>query len=100
MSLAAWTERIRRAREESTKWFNIAWRRSGRALWIIAVTTIVMILPLVMEIERESDVIELEKIQIKEYKAQGYTDQQLQQMGLTNTPEPSVGLNAPLPLPK
>jgi len=62
-----------------------------------------MVLPLLMEIEREGSVIELEKLQIKDLKAQGFTDPQIQQMGLMPHVEPSVGLNTPTPpqpLPK
>lgn len=92
-------------RSSSFKALQFAWRRGGRVAWVVLATSIVMLLPLLMEIEREASVIDLEKLQIKDLKAQGFSDQQIQQMGLTPAIEPSVGLNAPtpplpLPLPK
>tara|TARA_B100000482_G_scaffold31703_1_gene20203 strand:- start:116 stop:307 length:192 start_codon:yes stop_codon:yes gene_type:complete len=54
-----------------------------------------MLLPLLMEIEREGQVIETDKLRIKDLKAQGYSDQQITNLGLTTQVEPSVGLNAP-----
>ena len=76
-----------------------------------------MLLPLLMEIERaapaqfvhsraarrstratlagEGQVIETDKLRIKDLKAQGYSDQQITNLGLTTQVEPSGGLNAP-----
>ena len=54
-----------------------------------------MFLPLVMEIEREGSVIETDKLRIKDFRAQGYTDNQISQMGLSASVEPAVGLAAP-----
>mmetsp|Transcript_12631 Transcript_12631/g.37563 ORF Transcript_12631/g.37563 Transcript_12631/m.37563 type:complete len:103 (+) Transcript_12631:106-414(+) len=78
--------------ETSKRWASIAWRRGGRVAWVVAATSIVMVLPLLMEIEREGAVLETDKLRIKDFKAQGYTDQQLANMGLTPQAEPSVGL--------
>jgi len=86
----------------------------------VAATSIVMLLPLLMEIERaspprplapsagaraeptrfpraagEGQVIETDKLRIKDLKAQGFSDQQISGMGLTAAVEPSVGLGAP-----
>ena len=63
--------------------------------WVVAATSIVMFLPLVMEIEREGSVIETDKLRIKDFRAQGYTDNQISQMGLSASVEPAVGLAAP-----
>ena len=41
-------------------------------------------MPLIMEISRESQVLELDKLQVKDLKLQGYSDQQLSQMGFTD----------------
>ena len=62
---------------------------------LVAATSIVMFLPLVMEIEREGSVIETDKLRIKDFRAQGYTDNQISQMGLSASVEPAVGLAAP-----
>lgn len=96
--MASWTRSLKKVREQSTRLFSEAWRRCGRVAWVVAATSIVMILPLLLEIEREASTIDLEKLQIKDFKEKGYTDAQIQQMGLTQAAEPAVGLNAPLPL--
>mmetsp|Transcript_13202 Transcript_13202/g.52913 ORF Transcript_13202/g.52913 Transcript_13202/m.52913 type:complete len:135 (-) Transcript_13202:2075-2479(-) len=66
-------EALAKLRERTTTLLHLAWRRGGRVAWIVAATSIVMVLPLLMEIEREGSVIELEKLQIKDLKAQGFT---------------------------
>mmetsp|Transcript_11197 Transcript_11197/g.36992 ORF Transcript_11197/g.36992 Transcript_11197/m.36992 type:complete len:105 (+) Transcript_11197:49-363(+) len=102
MVSSAWEQALR-VKAQSAKVLSYTWRKGGRVAWVVLATSIVMLLPLLMEIEREGSVIELEKLQIKDLKAQGFSDQQIQQMGLTPAVEPSVGLNAPsppMPLPK
>ncbi len=81
--------------DTAKKWAGVAWRRGGRVAWVVAATSIVMFLPLVMEIEREGSVIETDKLRIKDFRAQGYTDNQISQMGLSASVEPAVGLAAP-----
>jgi len=81
--------------DTAKKWGAVAWRRGGRVAWVVAATSIVMFLPLVMEIEREGSVIETDKLRIKDFRAQGYTDNQISQMGLSASVEPAVGLAAP-----
>lgn len=46
---------------------------------------IVVVMPLIMEISREAQVVELERLQVKELKSQGYSDNQLQQMGFSDS---------------
>ena len=81
--------------DTAKKWAGVAWRRGGRVAWVVAATSIVMFLPLVMEIEREGSVIETDKLRIKDFRAQGYTDNQISQMGLSASVEPAVGFGAP-----
>ena len=81
--------------DTAKKWAGVAWKRGGRVAWVVAATSIVMFLPLVMEIEREGSVIETDKLRIKDFRAQGYTDNQISQMGLSASVEPAVGLAAP-----
>ena len=85
--------------DTAKKWAGVAWRRGGRVAWVVAATSIVMFLPLVMEIEREGSVIETDKLRIKDFRAQGYTDNQISQMGLSASVEPAVGLAAPAAKP-
>ena len=51
--------------------------------------------PLDLHDEREGSVIETDKLRIKDFRAQGYTDNQISQMGLSASVEPAVGLAAP-----
>ena len=85
--------------DTAKKWAGVAWRRGGRVAWVVAATSIVMFLPLVMEIEREGSVIETDKLRIKDFRAQGYTDNQISQMGLSASVDPAVGLAAPAAKP-
>ena len=67
----------------STK--SAAWsvaKFGGSASWVIATTMVITLLPLVIEIEREQGMEQLQKLQMEQLKQQGYTDQQLAQMGL------------------
>ena len=49
-----------------------------------------VLLPLMMEIEREPMVLELEALQVKNLQEQGYSLQSIAQMGLTLPQEPAV----------
>ncbi|CAM9363455.1 unnamed protein product [Heterosigma akashiwo] len=71
---------------------NVSWvaQKGGTATWIIATTAIVVALPLVFEIEREQQVIELEKIQVKHLREQGVPAHELAQMGFTSALDPAV----------
>jgi len=59
--------------------------------FIIATTSIVALMPLIFEIAREGQMVESEKIQVRELRNDGYSDRQLQEMGFC---EPAV-LRAP-----
>ena len=89
------TKKFEVVQETTKKWASLAWKKGGRVAWVVAATSIVMLLPLLMEIEREGQVIETDKLRIKDYKAQGFSDQQISNMGLSAAVEPSVGLNVP-----
>ncbi|KAJ1451922.1 hypothetical protein M885DRAFT_528329 [Pelagophyceae sp. CCMP2097] len=92
--MSMWKARAMQLQDSSKDAFKFVWRHGGRVVWVVAVTSLVMVLPLLMEIEREGSVIDLEKLQIKELRSQGFTDQQIQSMGLAPAVEPSVGLAA------
>ena len=68
-------------------------KKGGRWTWIIACSSIVMLLPLILEVDRETQVTEIEKMQIKDLRSKGMTDSQIvQQYGLTSLVDPTVGL--------
>jgi hypothetical protein len=48
--------------------------------------SILTVIPLSLELQREQSVVEMEKIQVKELLAQGYPPQELQRMGMTLEP--------------
>jgi hypothetical protein len=55
--------------------------KGAKVLWIVGTTMVVMVLPLVLEVEREQTFIEQAQQQEALLRSQGYTPQQLAQMG-------------------
>merc|ERR1712029_564767 len=49
--------------------------------FVAATTSLVVLMPLIFEIMRESQMIENDKLQVKELRQQGYSDSQLHEMG-------------------
>jgi hypothetical protein len=72
------------------KAFQLTARYGGKTLWIAGTTTVMVLLPLMMEIEREPMVLELEGLQVKDLQEKGYSLQSIAQMGLTIPQEPAV----------
>lgn len=70
-------------------WWMFA--KGGRLSWIVLTATILTMVPLFCEVQREKTVLEQEKIIVADLKKQGYTDPELQRMGYSAI-EPSVGL--------
>ena len=58
-------------------------RYMGKSYFVLSTTLLIVFLPLITEIAREPEVINSEKLQIKELRSQGYSDPQLQQMGFS-----------------
>eukprot|EP00562_Extubocellulus_spinifer_P013871 CAMPEP_0178565482 /NCGR_PEP_ID=MMETSP0697-20121206/14192_1 /TAXON_ID=265572 /ORGANISM="Extubocellulus spinifer, Strain CCMP396" /LENGTH=110 /DNA_ID=CAMNT_0020199105 /DNA_START=21 /DNA_END=353 /DNA_ORIENTATION=+ len=56
-------------------------KMSGKVGFIIATTSIITLMPLIFEITREGQMIENEKQQVKDFRSQGYSDRQLQEIG-------------------
>lgn len=54
--------------------------------WYFTMASILTVIPLSLELQREQSVVEMEKIQVKELLAQGYPPQELQRMGMTLEP--------------
>mmetsp|Transcript_7707 Transcript_7707/g.14530 ORF Transcript_7707/g.14530 Transcript_7707/m.14530 type:complete len:113 (-) Transcript_7707:120-458(-) len=52
-----------------------------RVGFMVATVSIVVLMPLVFEIAREGQMIESERLQVKELRAEGFSDRQLQEMG-------------------
>jgi hypothetical protein len=57
----------------------------GKSYFVLTTTLIIVFLPLITEISREPEVINAEKAQVKDLRAQGYSDVQLQQMGFSES---------------
>lgn len=62
---------------------------AGNVGFVVATTSIVVLMPLIFEIMREGQMIEADKLQVKELRQQGYSDGQLQEIGF---PKVSLGL--------
>ncbi|KAL9191313.1 hypothetical protein ACHAXT_001019 [Thalassiosira profunda] len=59
----------------------MAAKMAGNVGFVVATTSIVVLMPLIFEIMREGQMIESDKLQVKELRTQGYSDPQLQEMG-------------------
>ena len=68
-------------------------RQGGRILWVSACTTILVLVPILFEVQREAQSLNLERLIIEDFRKQGYTDQDLARMGYSTAVSPSVGLN-------
>eukprot|EP00937_MAST-01D_sp_MAST-1D-sp2_P000468 g468.t1 len=83
----------------STK--SAAWGVSkfgGSTAWVVATTLAITLVPLVIEIEREQGMEQLQQLQMEQLKSQGYTQQELAQMGFSpDKVGPSAGLDTPAP---
>ncbi|KAL3789670.1 hypothetical protein HJC23_003871 [Cyclotella cryptica] len=62
---------------------------AGKMGFVVATTSIVVLMPLIFEIMREGQMIEADKLQVKDLRQQGYSDGQLQEMGF---PKVALGL--------
>jgi len=73
-----------------------SWLAQHAARWgfIVATTSIVVFMPLIFEIAREQQMIEVERTQAKDLRSQGYSDRQLMELGFSDivVRPPSVAL--------
>ena len=76
------TKKLKAAGAKGWDWTG----KGGRVLWVVGTTLVVMVLPLVLEVEREQGFIEAQQQQEAMLRQQGYTSQQLQQMGFGQQP--------------
>ncbi|EJK53474.1 hypothetical protein THAOC_27088 [Thalassiosira oceanica] len=65
-------------------------KMGGKVGFYVATTSIVVLMPLIFEIMREGQMIETDKLQVKELRQQGYSDSQLQELGF---PKAALGLS-------
>lgn len=56
-------------------------KMGAHAGFVVSTISIVVLMPLIFEIMREGQLIEADKLQVKDLRHQGYSDPQLQQMG-------------------
>ena len=77
---------------KSWSWWGT--KKAGGWAWILGTTFLVVALPLIIEVEREQQLVEMEAQQIQQLRAQGYSPQQIQQMqaqGALGVPPPPPG---------
>lgn len=56
-------------------------KRGAQVAWVCSTTIVLIALPLLLEVQREQQFVEDRAQQVQILKAQGYTNQQLAQMG-------------------
>mmetsp|Transcript_19505 Transcript_19505/g.39118 ORF Transcript_19505/g.39118 Transcript_19505/m.39118 type:complete len:108 (-) Transcript_19505:193-516(-) len=64
-------------------------KKAGNVGFMVATTSIVVLMPLIFEIMREGQMIEADKLQVKELRQQGYSDGQLAELGF---PKVAMGM--------
>eukprot|EP00584_Thalassiosira_punctigera_P010460 CAMPEP_0172531480 /NCGR_PEP_ID=MMETSP1067-20121228/4873_1 /TAXON_ID=265564 ORGANISM="Thalassiosira punctigera, Strain Tpunct2005C2" /NCGR_SAMPLE_ID=MMETSP1067 /ASSEMBLY_ACC=CAM_ASM_000444 /LENGTH=109 /DNA_ID=CAMNT_0013315865 /DNA_START=129 /DNA_END=458 /DNA_ORIENTATION=+ len=64
-------------------------KKAGNVAFVVATTSIVVLMPLIFEIMREGQMIEMDKLQVKDFRQQGYSDVQLQELGF---PKVALGI--------
>mmetsp|Transcript_13253 Transcript_13253/g.20041 ORF Transcript_13253/g.20041 Transcript_13253/m.20041 type:complete len:110 (+) Transcript_13253:83-412(+) len=64
-------------------------KKAGNIGFVLATTSIVVLMPLIFEIMREGQMIETDKLHVKQLRQDGYSDGQLQEMGF---PKVALGL--------
>jgi len=61
----------------------MAAKMAGNVGFVLATTSIVVLMPLIFEIMREGQMIESDKLQVKDLRQQGYSDGQLTEIGFS-----------------
>lgn len=69
----------------ASPWGFLAYSKLTYTGFLLSTTLFVTLIPLIMEIDREGQTLKLEKLQVSDFKAKGYTDNQLIQMGFSET---------------
>ncbi|GMH85015.1 hypothetical protein TL16_g10096 [Triparma laevis f. inornata] len=69
----------------ASPWGFLAYSKLTYTGFLLSTTLFVTLIPLIMEIDREGQTLKLEKLQVSDFKAKGYTDNQLLQMGFSET---------------
>eukprot|EP00586_Coscinodiscus_wailesii_P013873 CAMPEP_0172499404 /NCGR_PEP_ID=MMETSP1066-20121228/126774_1 /TAXON_ID=671091 /ORGANISM="Coscinodiscus wailesii, Strain CCMP2513" /LENGTH=111 /DNA_ID=CAMNT_0013273133 /DNA_START=94 /DNA_END=429 /DNA_ORIENTATION=+ len=66
----------------------------GKFAFIVATTSIIVFMPLIFEIVRETQGLEMERSQVKDLRSNGFTDAQLRDMGFCDASvrPPSVAM--------
>jgi len=72
--------------------FEWALRKGGRVAWMLATAGVLLLVPILFEVQRERQVIDTEKLMVEDLRKQGYPDQDIARMGYSSAVEPAVGL--------
>uniref|UniRef100_A0A7S3LEZ8 Mitochondrial import receptor subunit TOM22 homolog n=1 Tax=Amphora coffeiformis TaxID=265554 RepID=A0A7S3LEZ8_9STRA len=71
--------------EKGTTVVQWTYRYGGQAAFILATTSMVVLMPLLFEITREAQLIETERLEANDLRSKGYADRQLKEMGFSDT---------------
>ena len=79
----------------------LAWgaAKGGRILWVVACSTLLVAVPILFEVQREGQALNMERLVVEDFKKQGYTDQDLARMGCVAAAAAVRMLLLPLLLP-
>eukprot|EP00522_Entomoneis_paludosa_P018314 CAMPEP_0172453198 /NCGR_PEP_ID=MMETSP1065-20121228/10633_1 /TAXON_ID=265537 /ORGANISM="Amphiprora paludosa, Strain CCMP125" /LENGTH=115 /DNA_ID=CAMNT_0013205373 /DNA_START=12 /DNA_END=359 /DNA_ORIENTATION=- len=55
----------------------------GSTAFVVATSSVLVFMPLLFEIGREGEMLEMEKLQVNDLKTKGYSDRQLREMGFS-----------------
>eukprot|EP00525_Craspedostauros_australis_P006929 CAMPEP_0198109368 /NCGR_PEP_ID=MMETSP1442-20131203/1400_1 /TAXON_ID= /ORGANISM="Craspedostauros australis, Strain CCMP3328" /LENGTH=113 /DNA_ID=CAMNT_0043764991 /DNA_START=205 /DNA_END=546 /DNA_ORIENTATION=+ len=68
---------------KETSWWLM--QKGGTVGLFLASTSMVILMPLVFEINREVQMLDSERLQVKELRNQGHSDRQLQELGFQSS---------------
>lgn len=67
-----------------TSIMNWSYKWGGSTAFVVATSSVLVFFPLLFEIGREGEMLEMEKLQSKDLKSKGYSDRQLKEMGFSD----------------
>lgn len=71
-------------KEKGYDYVKLGYSYGGQAAFIAATTSMVVLMPLLFEIARESQMIETERMQINDLVSRGYSERQLKELGFSD----------------
>ncbi|KAL7576649.1 hypothetical protein ACA910_005582 [Epithemia clementina (nom. ined.)] len=70
--------------ETGTNVAVLTYKWGGQAAFVVATSSVLVLMPLLFEIAREGEMLEMEKLQANDFRTKGYSDRQLKEMGFSD----------------